>query len=173
MQPVHAGGSIIRGHDRSQELLAPIESPRRGVGYCNILLLPNDSSVRAAVLLLPVPVRGGGSVSYSPLRPAATLSPGIGLLSQAFELSGSKRILLHGELVDKIARITPKRELRPGVVVLVVEAGGRAPKPLPFFVLLLEIVTLLTQRSTARGGREGVQRDVGGLACATTAAERV
>jgi hypothetical protein len=106
-----------------------------------------------------------GGVSYPLLLASASVVRGMRIF-KTHSYPASKRILV-GKLVDEISRITPKREVG-SVVVAVVGVGAGTVQTLAVAVFFFDAV--VASAIGAAGGRaEGVQWDVGGLACAVTA----
>ena len=107
-----------------------------------------------------------GSVAYPLLLTSASAVRGVGIF-KAHAYAAGKRIVV-GELVDEIARITPKREVGSVVVVAVLGVGARMAQALAVAVLLVWAVAASAVGS-AGGRAEGVQWDVSGLACTVAA----
>ena len=79
-----------------------------------------------------------GSVAYSLLLTSASAVRGVRIL-EAHSYAAGKRIVV-GELVDEIARITPKREVGSVVVVAVFGVGAGTAQALAIAVLLVDAV---------------------------------
>lgn len=107
-----------------------------------------------------------GSVSNPLLLASASAVRGMWVF-KAHSYAASKRVLV-GKLVDEIARVAPKREVGSVVVVAVVCVGAGTAQALAVAVLLFDAIVTSTV-GAAGGGAEGVQWDVGWLACAVAA----
>ena len=96
------------------------------------------------------------------------------MLFEAASDSGSEWVLFRGELVDEVACVAPEGEIVVVVVVEVVGVGVSA-QALPIVVVLLVVaigvaaVVVVVVMGSARRRGQGVQGDVGGLACAAPA----
>lgn len=144
VQPVHAGRSIGRSHDKGKDLFCSTDSSGRRTRDANVLL-PLGSLACRISLLAPSLV---GSEAES-----LFLARGVAWV--VVVCGRSKRFVFVGELVYKIARITPKTEIRVG--------GVRGPATTA--ALFVEGAGTSTSSGAVSGRRrEGVKGDVGRLA---------
>ena len=121
------------------------------------------------LLAVAVGTRSVADLLLFPLLLASAPSMRAVVLLEAPAYPYRKRVLLFRELVDEVPGITPKREVGAGGVVVGAVKGSGAAQALAVAVLLVEVLLAAPSRARRRG--EGVEGDVGRLACTAVAGD--
>jgi hypothetical protein len=141
VQPVDTGRSVVGRHDGSDDLLGLWDGFSLDLRYLNVLLSEAPSLLVQALLCLEA------CPLLLSVRPR-----GLVVVERPLQ-ADAERVFLVSKLVDKVAGVTPEREVRVG-------RGSVEGRPGAVLIVVVEEISWILVAGTC-WGRERVERDVG------------